>query len=150
MAHTYTALYYHLVFSTKNRKNFLQPAITESLWPYLGGVARYHGMTALAVGGVDDHIHVLLRAPAVISPSEIAKYIKGGSSKWVLETFPDLRAFAWQDGYGAFAVSKSNVPRVISYIGNQPKHHVKRTFQDEYIELLCAHGIEYNIQYLLG
>ncbi len=94
MANTYTALYYHIVFSTKNRAAFLKQEIERRVWAYIGGVARAHRMTALQVGGMEDHIHALVVAPATLSPSQIAQYLKGDSSKWIHEEFPELRGFA--------------------------------------------------------
>jgi putative transposase len=85
-----------------------------------------------------------------LSPAQIAKYLKGDSSKWIHETFADLQDFAWQDGYGAFTVSKSNVPMVASYIQNQRAHHQTQSFQDEYREFLKKHGVEYDELYLWG
>ncbi len=100
MANTYTSLYYHIVFSTKNRATFINPEIEARVWAYLGGVARAHKITALQVGGIEDHIHALVMAPATLAPSQIAQYLKGDSSKWIHEEFPTLRGFAWQDGTG--------------------------------------------------
>jgi REP element-mobilizing transposase RayT len=131
MANTYTSLHYHVVFSTKNRVKCISPAIEQRVWTYLGGVARKHQMKALQVGGVEDHVHALVMAPPTLSPSQVAQFLKGDSSKWIHEEFPELRGFAWQDGYGAFTVSKSNLPEVISYIQKQREHHRKRTFQEE-------------------
>jgi len=105
-------------------------------------------MIALQVGGIEDHVHALVIAPPVVSPSQIAQYLKGESSKWIHEEFPKLRGFEWQDGYGAFSVSKSNLPDVIVYIRNQREHHRKKTFQQEYLELLVKHGVEYDERYL--
>src|SRR5438128_7287397 len=85
-----------------------------------------------------------------ILPSEIAQYLKGESSKWIHEEFPALRDFGWQDGYGAFTVSKSSLPEVIRYIQNQREHHRKKTFQEEYLEFLAEHGIAYDERYLWG
>ncbi len=150
MANTYTSLYYHLVFSTKNRVAFIKPEIESRVWAYIGGVARAHKLTALQVGGIEDHIHTLVMAPATLAPSEIAKYIKGDSSKWMHEEFPELRGFAWQDGYGAFTVSKSNLPDVVKYIENQREHHRQRTFQEEYLDFLKKHGIDYDERYVWG
>jgi len=150
MANTYTALYYHVVFSTKNRATYLKPQIEERVWAYIGGVARAHKMTALQVGGCDDHIHALVMAPATLSPSQIAQFLKGDSSKWIHDEFPNLRAFAWQDGYDAFTVSKSVLPEVIQYIKTQREHHTRKTFQDEYLEFLQKHGIEYDERYVWG
>jgi len=150
MAHTFSALYYHLVFSTKHRKNHLRGEFDERLWLYLGGISRNLNLTPLEIGGMEDHIHMLLKAPPMIAPSDLAKKIKGYSSKWAHDTFPAVRDFSWQDGYGVFAVSKSNVSVVANYIRNQPKHHRGRSFDDEYIDLMRAHEIEFDEAYLLG
>ena len=107
MANTYTCLHYHIIFSTKNRERWLVPDIEHRIWEFIGGIARAHRMTALQVGGVEDHIHALVNAPPTIAPSQIAQYLKGDSSKWIHEEFPALENFWWQDGYGAFTVSKS-------------------------------------------
>ena len=148
MANTYTSLHYHVVFSTKNRVAHIKPEIEQRVRAYIGGIARKHKMTALQVGGVDDHIHALVMAPPTLSPSQIAQYLKGDASKWIHESFPELRNFAWQEGYGAFTVSKSNLESVVSYIQKQREHHQKQTFQEEYLELLRKHGIEYDERYL--
>jgi REP element-mobilizing transposase RayT len=150
MANTYTALFYHIVFSTKNRVAFLRPDIEERVWAYIGGIARQHKMTAIQVGGIEDHLHVLVNAPPTIAPFEMAKWLKAESSKWMHETFPDLQAFGWQDGYGAFSVSKANVPNVVSYIRNQRAPHQTQTFQEEYLEFLQKAGVEYDERYLWG
>jgi len=150
MANTHTCLHYHLIFSTKNRERWLVPDIEHRIWEFIGGIARAHRMTALQVGGVEDHIHALVNAPPTIAPSQIAQYLKGDSSKWIHEEFPALGNFWWQDGYGAFTVSKSNIPKVINYIQNQREHHRTRTFQEEYLEFLRENGIDYDERYLWG
>jgi len=150
MANTYTSLYYHIIFSTKNRVAHITPEIEQRVWAYLGGVARKHNMTALQVGGIEDHIHALVMAPPTYAPSQIAQFLKGDSSKWIHEEFPALRDFGWQDGYGAFTVSKSNLDDVIHYIQHQRAHHRKKTFQEEYLEFLQKHGIDYDERYVWG
>jgi len=150
MANTYHSLHYHLIFSTKNRVACLTPEIEQRVWAYLGGVARKHNMTALQIGGFDDHIHALVMAPPTIAPSQIAQYIKGDSSKWIHETFPELGDFAWQEGYGAFTVSKSNLESVVAYTQKQREHHQKRSFQDEYREFLKNNGIAFDERYVWG
>ena len=107
-------------------------------------------MAALQVGGIEDHLHMLVMAPATLPPSEIAKWIKSDSSKWIHEKFPELRDFGWQDGYGAFTVGKANVPSVIGYIQNQRVHHQTRTFQKEYLDFLKKAGVDYDERYLWG
>jgi len=150
MANTYTCLHYHVLFSTKNRERWLVPEIEQRVWRFIGGIARAHRLTALQVGGVEDHIHALVTAPPTIAPCQIAQFLKGDSSKWIHEEFSALRNFGWQDGYAAFTVSKSDIPRVIKYIQNQRAHHRKKTFQEEYLEFLRANGIDYDERYLLG
>jgi putative transposase len=150
IANTYTVLLYHIVFSTKNRTPFICPDIEERIWEYVGGIARHHKMTALQIGGIEDHLHALVMAPATIAPFEIAKYLKAESSKWIHDEFPDLQDFGWQDGYGAFTVSRANVPSVVRYIQNQRVHHQTQTFQEEYLEFLQKAGVEYDERYLWG
>jgi len=150
MANTYTSLHYHIVFSTRNRVHWIRSEIEQRLWEYLGGIARKHKMSALQIGGISDHVHVLVHAPAALSPSQIAQYLKGDSSKWIHAELERLRNFAWQDGYGAFTVSTSRIPQVVRYIQNQREHHRKKTFQEEYLELLHGHGIQYDERYLWG
>jgi len=150
VANTYTSLNYHVVFSTKNRFPWLALEIEERVWAYIGGIARKHQMTAIQVGGVEDHIHALVMAPPTLAPFEIAKFLKGESSLWIHEEFPWLRGFSWQVGYAAFTVSKSEIPDVVRYIKNQREHHRVKTFQEEYLDFLHANGIEYDERYLWG
>jgi REP element-mobilizing transposase RayT len=150
MANTYTSLHYHIIFSTKNRVNCIKPEIEQRVWAYIGGIARKHGMSALQVGGIEDLIHVLVMSPPTLAPSQIAQFLKGDSSKWIHEEFSALRDFAWQDGYGAFTVSKSNLSEVIRYIQHQREHHQKRTFQEEYLEFLQKYEIQYDERYVWG
>src|SRR5262245_25186162 len=148
MANTYTALHYHFVYSTKNRQPWIKQEIEQRIWEYLGGIARANNMKPLKIGGIEDHIHMLLGAPATMAPSKIAQLVKGGSSAWIHDTFPELAGFAWQDGYGAFTVSKSTIPEVTAYIANQREHHCAMTFEEEYRALLDRHGIEYDERYV--
>ncbi|HKR02627.1 MAG TPA: IS200/IS605 family transposase [Pyrinomonadaceae bacterium] len=150
MANTYTSLHYHIVFSTKNRVKVIKPAIEQRVWAYIGGIARKQGMTALQVGGVEDHVHALVMTSPIISPSQIAQFLKGDSSRWIHKEFPALRDFEWQDGYGAFTVSKSNLPEVVHYIQQQREHHRRATFQEEYLKFLRKHGIKYDERYVWG
>lgn len=150
MANTYTSLHYHIIFSTKDRAKLIKPELEQRVWSYIGGIARKHGMTALQIGGIEEHIHALVIAPPAFAPSQIAQFLKGESSKWIHEEFSGLRNFAWQDGYGAFTVSKSSLPEVIKYIQQQREHHRKRTFQEEYLEFLRKHDVEYNERFVWG
>ena len=138
----YISSYFHCVFSTKERQRFIRPELRERLWPFLGGIARQNKMKAIEIGGVDDHIHLLISLPATVPVSKAMQLIKGGSSKWVHETFPEQRQFAWQDEYGAFSVSVSQLDKIIQYIKNQEEHHRRVTFQEEFLALLNKHRIE--------
>ncbi|HVM50328.1 MAG TPA: IS200/IS605 family transposase [Candidatus Acidoferrum sp.] len=148
MANTFTCLRYHVVFSTKHREPWLRASVQERVCAYLGGIAREHELTPLLVGSMDDHIHMLLGIPTTVTVSEALKYVKGGSSAWIKENVPGCRGFAWQDGYGAFTVSKSSESSVKEYIAHQHEHHRVRTFQEEYRALLARHGIKYDERFL--
>lgn len=144
MSHSYVSNLMHCTFSTKERIPCIDPALESRLWPYTGGIARENQMKALAIGGTNDHVHALLSLPSTISFAKAIQLIKGGSSKWVHDTFSQHKQFGWQEGYGAFSVSASQVPRTIAYIQDQKEHHRKRTFQEEFLALLKKHGIEYD------
>lgn len=150
MANTYSALFFHLVFSTKNRKPWISPDIEARVWAYVGGIARSRGLVAIQIGGIDDHLHTLIMAKPIHSPSEIAKWLKTESSKWIHTEFGNMRSFEWQDGYGVFTVSKSNVAAVVEYIKAQRKHHQGETFDVEYERMMKLHDVEYDTEYLLG
>ena len=145
---SYVSSYFHCVFATKERRPILTPALRERLWAFLGGIARQNEMKALVIGGVEDHVHLLLSLPSTLSIAKAMQLIKGGSSKWVHDTFPEHRLFNWQVKYAAFAVSVSQLDRTIAYIKNQPEHHRKITFHDEFLALLKKHRIEFDERYL--
>ncbi|MFZ2642008.1 MAG: IS200/IS605 family transposase [Verrucomicrobiia bacterium] len=150
MANSYIACFMHCVFSTKERRQQITDDVRERLWAYVGGIARENDMRAMAIGGTADHIHVLLSLPATMSVAKAVQLIKGGSSKWIHDTFPEQGSFAWQEGYGAFSVSKSRADDTIAYINGQATHHAKRSFQDEYRALMEKHGIEWDERYVWG
>jgi putative transposase len=150
MANTFTSLHYHLIFSTKNREPWISHDIEERIWKFLGGIARENGMKALQIGGMPDHVHVILGLPPTQTVSKTMQLLKGGSSKWIKETFPRMRGFGWQDGYGAFTVSKSNLPEAIKYVQDQREHHRVKSFQEENLAFLIRHGIEYDERYVWG
>jgi putative transposase len=145
---SYVSSYFHCVFSTKERRPLIAPALRDRLWPFLGGIARQNKMKAIEIGGVEDRVHILLSLPSTLPVSKALQLIKGGSSKWVHETFPEHRLFAWQEKYGAFSVSVSQLDKIIQYIKGQEEHHQRLTFQDEFLELLKKHRIEYDERYL--
>ena len=143
MPSAYTQNFYHAVFSTKHRTNLIIPELEQRLYPFIGGIVRDLRCTLLAINGMSDHIHLLVRYRADLSHSEMLQQIKGRSSKWINETFPELGHFAWQEGYGGFTISKSVVPDVEAYIARQKEHHKRQEFKAEFLELLRRHEIEF-------
>ncbi len=114
----------------------------------MGGIARTHDIKAIEIGGVADHVHLLLSLPSTMSLAKAMQLIKGGSSKWVHENFPEARLFGWRSKYGAFSVSISQLDKTIQYIRHQEEHHRKMTFQEEFVKLLKKHAIAYDERYL--
>jgi putative transposase len=148
MSHTYISSLIHCVFSTKNRRDLIAEEIQPQLWAFIGGIARKNGFKALIVGGIANHVHVLLSLPAVLPLSKAMQLIKGASSHWMNENH--TRDFAWQEGYGAFTVGISQKDQTISYIRRQPEHHKKRSFEEEFVTFLKKHGVEYDPQHVWG
>ncbi|GMV91489.1 MAG: hypothetical protein AMXMBFR82_12670 [Candidatus Hydrogenedentota bacterium] len=148
MPQSFTCLLYHLVFSTKDRRRWLANDIRERLYPYVSGILRTQNGVALSIGGMEDHIHILARIHQTVAVADLLREVKAGSSKWVHDTFPELRDFAWQGGYGAFTVSASQVNRVKTYFETQEAHHRKEDFKTEFLRLLKAHDIEYDERYI--
>src|SRR6266446_7476100 len=132
MPQSLSSILVHLVFSTKNREQFIIPAIESELYRYLAKVLRELKSPSLALNGTSDHIHVLFALGRVITVAELAEEIKTSSSKWIKTKGREFRNFHWQRGYGAFSVGQSNVTLVKRYILGQKKHHKSITFQDEY------------------
>ncbi len=149
MPHTYTKLLVHCVFSTKERRGLIPQQVQPDLWAYIGGIARANGFVAIAVGGTENHAHALLGITAHMPVSKAVQLIKAGSSKWLREQ-KSLRLFSWQEAYGAFTIGASQFAKTISYIQNQPAHHKKRPFEEEYRALLRAYDVAHEEQYLFG
>jgi REP element-mobilizing transposase RayT len=137
----------HLVFSTKDRRNFISKELQPLLWAYLAGICKNHEMTAVAIGGTEDHVHILFQLSPKLALAKAVQLIKGNSSKWIGEQKIE---FAWQEGYGAFSVSSSNLERVAEYIRNQKAHHRKFSFEEEFRAILKKHGVEYDPKYVVG
>ena len=148
MSHSYVSNLMHCTFSTKERYPWIDTDLESRLWPYIGGIARENRMKALAIGGISDHVHALLSLPSTMSFAKAVQLIKGGSSKWIHDEFRHLKKFEWQEGYGAFSVSASQVARTIAYIERQKEHHRKRTFKEEFIKLLDKHHVVYDRRYV--
>ncbi len=133
----------HCVFSTKHRERWLTSDIRERLWPYLAGIARENDVRCVAVGGVEDHVHMLIGIPSALSIAKTMQLLKGNSSKWIHETFPTMRDFQWQGGYGAFSIGVSGVEATTHYILAQEEHHKGKTFENELQTMLTKHGIAF-------
>lgn len=149
MPGTFTQLLVHIIFSTKHRQPWISPRIADRLYPYMGGIIRSEGGSLFEIGGAPDHVHLYLRWKADGSVSDLMRVLKSKSSKWVHETFAELDAFAWQEGYTAFSVSRSQEDAVRAYIRNQQAHHARRDFKGELQRLLEAHGVEFDERYLV-
>jgi len=148
MGHTYHCHYTHVVFAVKDRMPLLSTDIRERLYPYLFGIAREHESTLKIAGGTTDHVHLLVSFPPKIALADLVREVKAGSSRWIHDTFSNVPGFSWQEGYGAFSVSFSNLEAVRRYIENQEEHHRKQTAAEEFIALLKKHGIPFDERYL--
>ena len=148
MGHTYSNILIHVIFSTKHRKPSIREDLRPRLYEYLAGIARNEFGRALKIGGTDNHIHSLLSLNTDVGIADAMCRWKALSSGWIHQTFLDASDFAWQSGYGAFSVSQSKAADVVAYIQNQAEHHRTRTFEEEFIEFLKRHKIEYDPRYI--
>jgi putative transposase len=148
MPGTYTQILLHVIFSTKRREPWITPDVAKDLYPYIGGIVRAEKGALYDIGGIEDHVHLLLRWRPDATVSNLMRAVKAGSSKWLHETFPALGAFAWQEGYSAFSVSKSQEDAVRKYIAGQAEHHKKEDFRSELLRFLRAHEIEFEEKYV--
>ncbi|MEK7832516.1 MAG: IS200/IS605 family transposase [Acidobacteriota bacterium] len=147
MPSTHLSLHFHLIFSTKDRLALMHKDWRGRLHAYMGGIINDLGGVPETIGGVEDHVHLLVGLRATHRLADVLREIKASSSKWVHEEL-QKPLFAWQEGYGAFTVSQSQIEGVKKYIANQEEHHRKRTFQEEYLEFLQRNGVEYDEKYL--
>ena len=139
MTHSYVSSVFHVVFSTKQRMQLIRTDHQSRLWNYLAGIARNHAMQMLGVGGTQNHVHMLVVLPSDLALSDAVRTLKANSSRWMRETD---RMFAWQEGYGAFSVSPSQLEQVKQYIANQPAHHPTHSFEQEFLAMLQAANIK--------
>ena len=145
MPHTYSSMLVHCVFSTKDRRDLIRDPL--HLWRYLAGIARNKGIPLVAAGGTANHLHLLLDVPPTMPVSQALQVLKGNSSHWLNDA---NRPFAWQQGYGAFAIGQSQRAMVISYIEHQEEHHRKYSFEQEFVTLLRKYGIAYDHHFVFG
>ncbi|MGH9406173.1 MAG: IS200/IS605 family transposase [Terriglobia bacterium] len=147
MAHTFSNLLTHVIFSTQDRQSLLTPDLTADLLAYMGGIIRNLHGKLIESSAPRDHVHCLLSLPTTLAVADALRVLKTNSSLWVHET-RQTPAFGWQIGYGAFSVSQSNVPEVLKYIRHQNEHHRKVSFQEEFITFLKHNGISYDERYI--
>ena len=147
MPQSFGAIYLHYIFSTKHRCGWLTPEVCERLYPFIGGLARDRKCSLLRIGSITDHVHLLVQSARDISPADYVGQIKSNSSGWVHDHFPELKTFAWHQGYAVFTVSQSVLETVTKYIDNQVEHHRTWTLQDEYRSFLLKHNMEIDERY---
>jgi len=148
MANTYSQIYLHIVFTVKHRNNLIQNSWKDELYKYICGIVNSNKQKVYAIGGVSDHIHILLSIKPNIAISDLVREIKTCSSKWINEKQFLKEKFLWQEGFGAFSSSQSKLNTIIAYINNQEEHHNRKKFKDEYVGLLKKFNIEYDERYL--
>lgn len=148
MPQSYVSLHHHLVFSAKDRRPQIDAEIEDRLYAYIGGIVSNERGKLLSAGGMPDHIHLLVSIHQTTSIADLLRVLKANSSKWVHETFASHGAFAWQDGYGAFAVSYSQIEIVRRYLAGQKEHHKRMTFEEEFVALLKRHKIAFDERWI--
>ncbi len=147
MANTITQLIYHIIFSTKRRKPLINERIRDELYEYNGGIVRNTCGKLIEIGGMPDHLHLILLLKTTHELADVVKTIKAKSSKWINQQNYKTK-FGWQTGFGAFTVSASQLPIVVNYVKHQAEHHAQTTFREEFLALLTKHGIEFEEQYV--
>jgi REP element-mobilizing transposase RayT len=148
MANTYSQIYLQIVFSVKGRQNLISKNWKEELYKYICGIVNGKEQKVYAIGGVADHIHILVSIKPTIALSDLVRDIKANSSKWINEKGFIKGKFQWQEGFGAFSYAHSQLDIIIAYINNQEQHHLKKTFRDEYTELLQKIDVQCDENYL--
>ena len=148
MANTYTQIHIQAVFAVQNRECIIQKSWKEELYKYIAGIVQNNNHKLLCINGMPDHIHILFGLRPSQSISELMQDIKGSSSKWINERHLVHSKFSWQEGYGAFSYSNSDVPAIIQYILNQTDHHKRKTFTEEYHEMLKAFDVDFNERFI--
>ena len=148
MPGSYSCLYYHIVFGTRERLPLIFPDVAAPLHGYMAGVIKGQGGIAVCIGGTADHVHILAELPRDKAVSDVVRDVKANSSRWMHQTHPEARGFGWQEGYGAFTVSVRGLPRVKAYIAGQAEHHRNTTCLEELASFLREHGVSYEGRYL--
>lgn len=150
MTHSYRVHYFHVIWSTKNRTPSIEREMQEGLYSYMCGIVKNHKGKPIQIGGMPDHVHLLIQLSTLKTYHDLIRALKSCSSLWVHQQYPNLKNFAWQEGFGSFSVSYSLVEKVREYIRNQEKHHANESFDDEYQKLLRLHEVNYDERFVLG
>ena len=150
MTHSYRLHYFHIIWSTKKRVTYISPDVESRLYSYLGAITQNHSGKLLEIGGMSDHVHLLIELSLPDKFTHFIRDLKASSSQWIHKNFPNLQDFAWQEGYGSFSVSFSALQGVQKYIQNQKQHHAIMSFDEEYLKFLKLHGVEYDERFVLG
>lgn len=148
MSNTYTQIHIHFVFAVKYRACVISKSWKDELYKYITGIIQSYDHKLLIINGMPDHVHILAGIRPTQSISNLMKEVKQNSSKWINERKFTHGKFEWQEGFGAFSYGKSQIKDVITYIENQELHHSKKTFLEEYKEILDKFGVEYDAQYI--
>jgi putative transposase len=141
MGHTHSRLLYHIIWGTRNREPWLGPNIQTELYAYLARLLEKNGAFVYKIDGMEDHVHCVCQLRTSPSVAKVVKDAKSYSTGWIKRRF-GLSRFAWQEGYGPFTVSASQLQSVIDYVRNQKEHHRTKSFEEEYIDFLRKHGLE--------
>ncbi|MDZ7755849.1 IS200/IS605 family transposase [Rhodohalobacter sp.] len=148
MANTYTQIHIHTIFAVQNRQSLIRNDWCDDLYKYITGIVQNHNHKVLQINGMPDHVHLLLGFRPTQSLSELMKYVKQDSTKWINQNAFVNGRFSWQEGYGAFSHSRAQVPQVVKYIQNQEEHHKKRSFREEYLDLLEKFEVDYDERFI--
>lgn len=148
MTGKFLSLLVHFTWSTAGREPWLGAELRDGLYSYIGGILTNKKAKLISAGGMFDHIHLLASLPSTISIADCVNVVKSNSSRWIHESSSRLRGFPWQEGYGAFSVSKSGEDEVVRYILNQAEHHRKRDYKEELVALLDKHDIGFDPRYI--
>lgn len=148
MPNTYTQIYIHYVFAVQNRMSLISEKWEDELFKYMTGIVTKNGHKLMSIGGMSDHVHLLVSMSPKQSPSELMYELKRSSSLWINNNRFVMGKFSWQEGFGAFSYGQSQIPNVARYIETQEKHHKKRTFKEEYLELLNLFNVDFDERYV--
>lgn len=148
MANTYTQIYIHVVFAVEGRQNLIMPERNDELQKYITGIVSNQRHKVIAINNMPDHLHLFIGMRPDAALSDLVRDVKAGSSKFINDNRWCIGRFSWQEGFGAFSHSRSQIGMVIRYIQNQQRHHAKKSFRDEYLQLLEKFGVDYDRRYI--